>query len=126
LQWPGLGDPNPDGLSLMLRELAGYGKPIYITENGLIDTGDDMQTRYLVSHLAAVERALREGVPVKGYFWWTLVDNFEWAEGYHLRFGLYHLDLLTQQRTPRPVADAYARIIRDNAIAADLRAGYAL
>ena len=124
LQWFGLGDPNPQGLSLVLRELSNYGKPIYITENGLFASDDDMQARYLVSHVAAVQRAVREGAAVRGYYWWTLVDNFEWTEGYRLRFGLFQLDLETQQRTPREVAGLYARIIRENGVADELLERY--
>ena len=55
------------------------------------------------------------GADVRGYFWWTLVDCFEWSDGYGPRFGLYHLDVDSQVRTPRPVADVYARIIREAA-----------
>jgi beta-glucosidase len=114
------GDISPIGFYDFLKECAAYGKPIYVTENGLFDVGSEMQARYLVSHLAQVQCAAAEGVPLKGYFYWTLVDNFEWAEGFTARFGLYHLDLPTQKRMPRPSAEVYARIACENGIAAEL------
>jgi beta-glucosidase len=116
----GIGNIEPQGLEQTLKELARFRLPIYITENGIFDMQDGVQSRYLVSHLAAAQRAIQGGVPVKGYYWWTLVDNFELAEGYAPRFGLYHLDLETQARTPRPIASVYARIIRERGISDDL------
>jgi beta-glucosidase len=71
-------------------------------------------------HLAAVHRAIQIGANVKGYFWWTLVDNFEWAEGYAPHFGLFANDLKTQTRTPRTAAEIYARIARENGVAGEL------
>ncbi len=121
---PFAGEINPGGFYDFLKEHAAYGKPIYVTENGLFDLGDETQARYLVAHLVQVQRAIAQGVPIKGYFWWTLVDNFEWAEGFTARFGLYHLDVPTQARTPRPSADVYARIARENGIAEELLEKY--
>jgi len=84
----GYGEVYPEGLYRLLKRMAAYGKPIYITENGLPDEDDDQRPRFILTHLAAMHRAIEEGVPVKGYFHWSLVDNFEWAEGWTLRFGL--------------------------------------
>ncbi len=120
LKWFGNGDLDPDGFYSTAKWFAQFGKPIYITENGICDARDELRPRYLVSHLAALHRAIQEGAPVKGYFHWTLVDNFEWKEGWGLRFGLIANDPITQTRTPRPSADIYARIARENAIADDL------
>ncbi len=117
---PFAGEIHPASFYDFLKEHAVYGKPIYVTENGLFDLGDETQARYLVSHIAAVQRAMAEGVPVKGYFYWTLVDNFEWAEGFTARFGLYRLDVATQTRTPRLSAEIYGRIARENGIAGEL------
>ncbi|GIH69849.1 GH1 family beta-glucosidase [Sphaerimonospora thailandensis] len=95
----------PDGLRELLESLrARYGTalpPIYITENGCSYDGIDDQERiaYLDGHIAAVRAA--RGVDVRGYFVWSLLDNFEWAEGYHQRFGLVHVDFETQKRTPK-------------------------
>ncbi len=118
-------DIDAGGLYEFTREMSVYRKPIYVTENGLFDLGGDRQTRYLVSHLAEVHRALREGAPVKGYFHWTLTDNFEWGEGWTARFGLFHLDPSTQVRTPRLSARVYGRIAAENGIADDVLAAYA-
>ncbi|HEY0532894.1 MAG TPA: GH1 family beta-glucosidase [Actinoplanes sp.] len=98
----------PSGLYDLLTGLREtYGDrlpPVYITENGC-STGDVLDDRfridYLDGHLRAVHRAITDGVDVRGYFVWSLLDNFEWAEGYSQRFGLVRVDFETQQRTPR-------------------------
>lgn len=115
-----MGEVYPEGMYRALRRLAAYGKPIYITENGLADRADRLRSRFIVDHLAQVHRAVAEGVDVRGYFHWTLVDNFEWTDGWQLRFGLVELDPATQARRPRPSAAVYARICQANAIPADL------
>ncbi|MGW0478828.1 GH1 family beta-glucosidase [Nonomuraea sp. NPDC003214] len=104
----------PDGLrELLTGLLARYGDalpPVYVTENGCSQpdvpgpdgTVDDQdRIAYLDRHIAAVHAARREGVDVRGYFVWSLLDNFEWAEGYHQRFGLVHVDFATGRRTPK-------------------------
>jgi beta-glucosidase len=99
----------PQGLSELLQRLERDYRPgpIYVTENGSCydDTleadgaiHDEQRRRYLQRHLAALRDAVEAGVPVKGYFAWSLLDNFEWAEGYLRRFGLVHIDYATQQR----------------------------
>lgn len=78
--------------------------PLYVTENGMASTsGTDDQDRidYLNQHMGAVQNAIGNGAPVKGYFTWSLMDNFEWALGYEKRFGLLHVDFETLQRTPK-------------------------
>jgi beta-glucosidase len=98
----------PDGLHDLLTGLkTTYGDdlpPIYITENGC-STAEDLDDRfridYLDRHLAAVRRAIVDGTDVRGYFVWSLMDNFEWAEGYSQRFGLVHIDFNSLARTPR-------------------------
>jgi beta-glucosidase len=97
----------PDGLrELLVAFKARYGTalpPVYITENGCSYEGVDDQERitFLDGHIAALRQAQAEGVDVRGYFVWSLLDNFEWAEGYHQRFGLVHVDFDTQERTPK-------------------------
>ncbi|WP_327350882.1 GH1 family beta-glucosidase [Streptomyces sp. NBC_01304] len=98
----------PDGLTQLLVDLkARYGDalpPVWITENGCSQPAgphDQARIDYLAGHIAAVERALARGVDVRGYFTWSLLDNFEWAEGYHQRFGLVEVDFATGRRTPR-------------------------
>ncbi|HTN91733.1 MAG TPA: family 1 glycosylhydrolase, partial [Sorangium sp.] len=80
---------------------------------------DDQRPRFLVRHLAEVARAIERGVDVRGYMHWSLLDSFEWAEGYAPRFGLVEVDHVTQERSPRPSAELYARIARARRIDAD-------
>ncbi|WP_352244488.1 GH1 family beta-glucosidase [Actinoplanes sp. NBRC 103695] len=98
----------PDGLRDLLvglRETYGSAlPPIYITENGCSTDdgiGDSFRVDYLGGHLGALRQAIEAGVDVRGYYIWSLMDNFEWAEGYHQRFGLVHVDFETLERTPR-------------------------
>ncbi len=121
----GYGEFYPDGLLRCLERLAALELPIYVTENGLPDDDDDQRPRYLLTHLHQLWHALQRSYPVMGYYHWTLVDNFEWAEGWTLRFGLIELDPETQDRTPRRSAELYADIIRANAIAPRLIDRYA-
>ncbi|MFI6739629.1 GH1 family beta-glucosidase [Nonomuraea sp. NPDC050451] len=98
----------PDGLRELLTGLKSrYGSalpPVHITENGCStdDTLEDhSRIEFLEGHIAAMRRAMAEGVDVRGYFVWSLLDNFEWAEGYHQRFGLVHVDFESRRRTPK-------------------------
>jgi beta-glucosidase len=102
----------PDGLhDLLVRLRDDYSPPvIYIFENGAAyddlrghngDVADPERQAYLAEHLAAVGRAIEDGVPVRGYFAWSLLDNFEWAEGYSKRFGIVYVDYPTLERVPK-------------------------
>ena len=102
----------PRGLTEQLRRLGRLGAPLYVTENGLYDPSDEARPDFLVRHVAAVEDAVRKGADVRGYFVWSLVDNFEWAEGWAAPFGLLALDRATGERRARGSAEAYAAIIR--------------
>jgi beta-glucosidase len=107
----------PEGLGMVLRDWHGRsGLPVYVTENGIADGADDKRGRFLVDHLAQVEAAIAGGVDVRGYFHWSLLDNFEWAEGYAPRFGLVEVDYATQERRIRPSGELYARIARERAL----------
>jgi beta-glucosidase len=111
------GEIYPHGLYRALRRIGSrLGLPIYVTETGLPDDDDDQRPRYLYSHLAEIHNAIRDGVEVRGVFVWSLVDNFEWAHGWGLRFGLYHLDQHTGERRARPSAALYGIFARANAI----------
>jgi beta-glucosidase len=114
------GQPSPSGLASQLRNFGRFGVPVYVTENGVNDPQDAIRPRYLVDHVRAVHEALGLGVDVRGYFHWSLVDNFEWAEGWAPRFGLFALDRDTQERTPRASAQVYAAICRSNGVPAEL------
>jgi beta-glucosidase len=105
--------------------MGAYGVPIYITENGLPDHDDDQRPRWLLAHLGAVHRALREGSDVRGYYHWTFTDNYEWSEGWGLRFGLVDLDPATQVRTVRPSGYMMAEIAAANGISRELVGRYA-
>ena len=117
---------HPDGLEELLTRLHGeYGVPrVYVTENGsawpdevgVDGTVEDRQrAEYLEQHLAAAARAVGRGVPLAGYFVWSLLDNFEWSYGYAKRFGLVRVDYATQARTIKTSGYRYARIIADHA-----------
>ncbi len=116
---------SPDGLFQAVQRGSRYQVPIYITENGIDDSQDVLRPRYLIEHLAALWKTLNHNCPVKGYFHWTLVDNFEWERGWTQRFGLWELDLETQIRVKRTSAELYAEICRENALTADMVARYA-
>lgn len=88
-----------------------YGKPIVITENGIATTKDIRRVRYLFNHMLEVKEAMQDGADVRGYFVWTLVDNYEWHHGYKAPFGLAKLDKVTKQRLLRPSALFYRGII---------------
>ncbi len=114
------GEINPGGLYLALKRLATYGKPIYITENGVPDHDDDVRPRFIATHLAEAWRAIQEGVDLRGYYHWTLVDNFEWAAGWDLPFGLFELDRETGVRTPKASSAVYGRIAQANGVPCEL------
>jgi beta-glucosidase len=106
----------PEGMFEALRWGKRFGVPLIVTENGIEDADDDLRPRYLIQHLHQIWRAVNFSWPVKGYFHWTLVDNFEWERGWSQRFGLWELDPATQVRRKRPSADLYAGICRTNGI----------
>lgn len=115
----------PDGL---VETLVGvrdrYGEmPLYITENGAAfydppvageGVNDPLRVAYVRDHLRAARRAIAGGIDLRGYFVWSLLDNFEWALGYSRRFGIVHVDYETQARTPKESARFYAEVIRTN------------
>src|SRR5947209_290491 len=100
-------------------------KPLYITENGFSDAADNRRPRAILEHLAMVHRAISEGIPVRGYLHWSLVDNFEWNDGWGVRFGLIEVDPRTQRRIPRPSASMFGEICRANAITEEIVERYA-
>jgi beta-glucosidase len=106
----------PEGLYRTLVSLKREGLPIVVTENGIADRADALRPEYLLSHVTAMHRAIAAGVPIRGYFHWTSVDNFEWAEGYSAKFGLIASDPASQVRQLRASARLYAEICRSNAI----------
>jgi len=118
----------PEGLTRLLQrvsdEYAG-GVPLYVTENGAAyddvvgedgDVADAERTAFLREHVAATLDAIEAGVDVRGYFYWSLLDNYEWAWGYAKRFGIVRVDYETQQRTIKQSGREYARIIAERAV----------
>ena len=104
-------DLRPDSLQAVLSELKRYRKPVYILEHGLADKDDKHRSWYLTESLKYVRRAIQNGVDVRGYFHWSLIDNFEWAMGFMPRFGLFEVDFKTFDRTPRLSVYTYKDII---------------
>ncbi len=104
----------PQGLLDILVALGKYKLPIIITENGTAETGDRFYHEYLISHLKSAAQSLARGVNLAGYFWWSLLDNFEWDKGFKYRFGLYEVNYKTFARNLRGFARTYAKICRDN------------
>jgi beta-glucosidase len=109
----------------LLHELWGV-KEIYITENGAASwdvptpTGEVLDVDrvfFLRSYLTELQRAVSESIPVKGYFLWSLIDNYEWSDGYAMRFGITYVDYKTQKRTVKLSGEFYKEIIARNALA---------
>ena len=108
-------------LTRMARDYVGQ-TPIYVTENGMANADalvdgtvtDQIREDYLFAHLDATRSAIAQGANVQGFFYWSLLDNYEWAEGYDKRFGLVHVDFATQQRVPKSSYHAYARALARN------------
>jgi len=94
--------------------------PIIITENGTEDADDHMRPRYIAQHIHQVWRAVNFNWPIRGYFHWSLVDNFEWERGWTQRFGLWGLDTETQRRIKRPSVDLYAEICKENGLSSEM------
>ena len=86
--------------------------PIIVTENGVADDDDDMRPEHIRRHLQITAEAIADGLDVRGFYHWSLMDNFEWAEGYDQRFGLYHVDFDTQQRTLKDSGKEYQAIVK--------------
>ncbi len=115
----------PAGLFEALKWSRKYNLPIIITENGIDNKEDGIRRRYLVQHLHQIWRGINFNWPIKGYFHWTLVDNFEWERGWTQRFGLWELDLETQARIKRPSADLFAEVCAENGLSSELVVKYA-
>lgn len=106
----------PQGIYQVLKGLQKYNLPVYITENGLADTKDKKRKDFIKDHLFWVHRAIEEGVDVRGYFHWSLMDNFEWEKGFGPCFGLVEIDYRTLKRKPRPSAHYLAKISKENSL----------
>lgn len=102
----------PHGLSRVLDMVASItSKPVYITENGIADDSDTKRAAFIAGHIQEMKTAIDRGIDVRGYFYWSLMDNFEWSHGFDKRFGLYHVDFATQKRTLRPGSEVFRTLI---------------
>ena len=107
----------PEGFRGVLRTAGRYRLPVYVTENGLADSDDDLRGSYLLDHLRVMRDAMRDRLArVKGYFAWSLTDNFEWAAGYYPKFGFFSFSPGTLARHERPSARLFHRITRFGAL----------
>jgi beta-glucosidase len=110
----------PEGLFNSIKWALQFKVPIIITENGIDDAKDTLRPRYMAGHIHQVWRAVNFSWPVRGYFWWSLVDNFEWERGWTQRFGLWELDVASQARRKRLSADLYAAICHENGLSSEM------
>tara|TARA_B000000532_G_scaffold52942_1_gene40649 strand:+ start:14919 stop:16304 length:1386 start_codon:yes stop_codon:yes gene_type:complete len=104
----------PEGLYRAIRRVKSINKPIIITENGIADSKDDRRGLFIKRYIYAVNKAIEDDIDVRGYFYWSLMDNFEWAEGYDMKFGLYEVDFKTQERKLREGSKEFIKIINES------------
>ena len=101
----------PEGFYKAVKTIAKLNVPIIITENGIADDKDDRRSLFIKRYLYALFKTIEEGYDIRGYFYWSLMDNFEWAEGYMMKFGLYDVDFNTQKRTLRSGSQSFVDIV---------------
>ncbi len=106
----------PQGLYNILMRLKKYNLPVIITENGTPGLNNEQYHDFLSTHLNSAAKALNEGVDLRGYFWWSLLDNFEWDQGFAHKFGLVEVDFSNFTRKVRPFAGEYKKIIEQNSV----------
>ncbi|MDT7878319.1 MAG: beta-galactosidase BgaS [Candidatus Caldarchaeales archaeon] len=111
----------PEGLRNVLNMLSRYGKPMIVTENGTADRLDRLRSQFLFSHIAAIEDAVKAGADVRGYLHWSFIDNFEWARGFSMRFGVITYDPATKKRRARPSYYIFRDIIQVNGLDQNMR-----
>lgn len=109
-------DIYPEGFKTVLGEAKAYGLPVVVTENGIADRTDRNRARFLAEHIYQMGWAMKEGLDVRGYFHWSLLDNFEWQSGFCPKFGLESVDPLTGVRTARSSVQTYKSIITANKV----------
>ena len=109
----------PHGIFETLVRLKKYKLPIYITENGIAALNDDKRIRFIVGHVKELYHAIQSGVDIRGYFYWSLLDNFEWHEGTNPRFGMIGVNYHNGERNPHLSAEVFGTIAKDNGITHD-------
>ena len=107
----------PEGLYDILKALhERYKLEMIVSENGVADSTDSMRPYFIISHLKYLEKAIKDRIDVKGYLHWSLIDNYEWAQGFSKKFGLVHVDLKTKKRSLKPSAILYSNIIEEKSV----------
>jgi len=121
------GEIHPRGMLTSVRSVTRYGKPVYITENGIPDEHDEYRPAFILGHLFQLWKATQQNLDVRGYYHWSLVDNFEWTEGYdpRFRFGLIGVNFKNQQRSIRQSGKLFSEICNQNGFSAEMVAKYA-
>jgi len=114
------GEIYPQGIKDVVEDLAKYNKPFFILENGVPDREDRLRPWVIATAVKTMHDLIQRGFNILGYHHWTLVDNFEWALGYYMKFGLVEMEPVTQERKPRRSAEFYSEIIRENGLTADM------
>ena len=109
----------PEGLYKGIMRLNKYRRPVYVTENGISTLDDGQRNRHLLRHLREVHRAIRDGADVRGYLYWSLMDNFEWVLGYSQKFGMCAVEPETLKRLPRPAAYLFRDVATSNMVSAE-------
>lgn len=102
----------PKGLKKVLRYASKLNVPLIITENGIATKDDNKKIKFIKAHIDVLESAIKEGIDVRGYFYWSLIDNYEWLHGLDARFGLYRVDFRDYKRIPTKAAAFYSYIIK--------------
>jgi beta-glucosidase len=103
---------HPAGLERVLRYASRLNVPLIITENGIATREDSRKIRFMKRHIDVLERCIKKGIDVRGYYYWSLIDNYEWLAGLDARFGLYRVDFQTQSRIPTQAATYYSYLIK--------------
>ena len=109
-------DMYPEGIYDCLMMLSRYKKPLFVSEAGIADAKDDRRGAYITTQVIAMWQAIQDGADVRGHFYWSLLDNYEWALGFEKRFGLVEIDYTTLERRIRPSAYIYKQICKENAV----------
>ena len=104
----------PSGLRAVLERYSHLGIPLMVTENGIATDNEGLRREFILRHLESLAQALKKGIKVAGYFYWSLLDNFEWAMGTQARFGLAAVDFCNQERKVRAFAEDYKRVCSEN------------
>lgn len=107
---------HPRGLEKVLRYASRLNVPLIVTENGIATRDGQKKIKYMKRHIDAVEKSIKDGIDVRGYFYWSLIDNYEWLQGLDARFGLYRVDFNTLERKPTNAASYYSYIIKSRSI----------